>query len=98
MGFVSEFIGFMDKHKVVGLAVAFIMGAAANKLVSALVQDIIMPVVGAMTPGGDWRSAVFYVGPVRLLVGDFAGALVDFVIISLVVFLIVKYAAKSTQA
>ena len=94
MGFLEEFIGFLNKHKVLGLAVAFIMGAAASKLVTALVQDIVMPVIGVLTPSGDWRGAVFQLGPVKFLIGDFAGALIDFVIIALVVFMIVKYAAK----
>lgn len=94
MGFIDEFISFLNKHKVIGLAVAFIIGAAASKLVTALVQDIIMPVIGVLTPTGDWRSAVLEIGPVKFLIGDFAGALIDFVIIALVVFMIVKYVAK----
>jgi large conductance mechanosensitive channel len=91
MGIVSEFSEFLKKYQVVGLAVAFIIGAASTKLVTALVTDIIMPVVGALVPNGDWRSSVLELGPVKLLVGDFAGALVDFMIIALVVFAIVKF-------
>lgn len=94
MGFVDEFVAFLNKNKVVGLAVAFIIGAAASKLVTALVNDIIMPIIGALTPAGDWRAAVLEIGPVKFLVGDFAGALIDFVIIAFVVFMIVKYAVK----
>jgi len=94
MGFVDEFIAFLNKHKVIGLAIAFIIGAAAAKLVSALVADIIMPIIAALIPGGDWRSAVLQIGPVKLLIGDFAGALIDFLIIAFVVFLVVKYAVK----
>ena len=91
---MDEFVAFLNKHKVIGLAVAFIIGAAAAKLVSALVADIIMPVVGAFTPSGDWRLATLQVGPVRFLVGDFAGATIDFVIIAFVIFMIVKFAVK----
>ena len=94
MGFVDEFMAFLNKHKVIGLAVAFIIGAAAAKLVSALVADIIMPIIGALTPSGDWRAATAQIGPVKFLVGDFAGALIDFVIIALVIFMIVKFAIK----
>lgn len=43
---------FLKKHQVIGLAVAFIMGAAAAKLVSATVNDLIMPIIGALVPGG----------------------------------------------
>jgi len=94
MGFVDEFVSFLNKNKVVGLAVAFIIGAAAAKLVSALVNDIIMPIIAVVIPGGDWRLATLDIGPVKLLVGDFAGALIDFVIIAFVIFIVVKYMVK----
>ncbi len=94
MGFLDEFVTFLNKHKVIGLAVAFIIGAAATKLVSAVVQDLIMPIIAVLVPGGEWRTAILQAGPVRFMVGDFAGALIDFIIVALVVFLLVKYIAK----
>ncbi|HQT45367.1 MAG TPA: MscL family protein [Candidatus Micrarchaeota archaeon] len=94
MGFIDEFMAFLNKHKVIGLAVAFIIGAAASKLVTALVNDIIMPIIAVLTPAGDWRAAIFQLGPVKFLIGDFAGSLIDFAIVALVIFLLVKYAVK----
>ena len=94
MGFIDEFVGFLNKHKVIGLAVAFIIGGAATKLVTAIVQDIVMPIIGVLIPGGDWRLATLQLGPVKLMVGDFAGALIDFVIVAAVGFMLVKYVAK----
>ena len=94
MEFAGEFMAFLKKHQVIGLAVAFIMGGAAAKLVTALVADIIMPVIGVLIPGGDWRQITMSIGPAKFLVGDFAGALVDFVIIAFVIFTLVKYAVK----
>jgi large conductance mechanosensitive channel len=94
MGFVSEFMAFFNKHKIAGLAVAFIIGTAATKLVTALVADIVMPIISVLIPGGDWRLATLDIGPIKLLVGDFAGALIDFVIIAFVVFMMMKYVAK----
>lgn len=94
MGFVDEFMVFLNKHKVIGLAVAFIIGAAAAKLVSAMVNDIIMPIIAVLVPGGDWRLATLDVGPVKFLIGDFAGAVIDFAIIAFVIFAIVKYMVK----
>jgi large conductance mechanosensitive channel len=90
-GLVQEFMDFLMKYQVIGLAVAFIIGAAATKMVTACVADIIMPVIAVLIPGGDWRTSVLQLGTVKLLVGDFVGAIIDFVIIALVVFLIVKY-------
>ncbi len=87
---MQEFKEFLKKYQVLGLAVAFIIGAASTKLVTALVNDIIMPVISVAIPGGDWRASVLQLGPVKLLVGDFVGALIDFLIIAFVVFMIVK--------
>jgi large conductance mechanosensitive channel len=53
-----------------------------------------MPIIAVLIPGGDWRTQVLQLGPVKLLVGDFVGAIIDFVIIALVVFLIVKFMMK----
>lgn len=94
MSFVNEFLEFLKKYQVVGLAVAFIIGAASTKLVSALVNDIVMPLVAILVPGGDWRKAVLDIGPIKFLIGDFAGALIDFVIVAVVVFFLVKFVMK----
>lgn len=94
VNFISEFRLFIEKYGVLGLAVAFIIGTAATKLVTALVTDIIMPIVGALVGAGDWRTAVLQVGPMKFLVGDFVGNLIDFLIIAFVVFLIVKFVMK----
>lgn len=94
---MQEFMDFLKKHQVVGLAVAFIMGGAASKLVTALVSDIIMPFIAVLVPGGDWRKMEFLLGPVKLLLGDFAGAVIDFVIIAIVIFMIVKVAIKEEK-
>jgi len=93
-GMVKEFMDFLMKYQVIGLAVAFIIGAAATKMVTAFVNDIIMPVIAAIIPGGDWRNQFLQIGSVKILIGDFIGALIDFVIIALVVFLIVKFMMK----
>ncbi|MFH0922496.1 MAG: MscL family protein [Candidatus Micrarchaeota archaeon] len=94
VGVLAEFSEFLKKYQVLGLAVAFIIGAASTKLVTALVNDIVMPMVGVLVPGGDWRASIFQVGPVKFLIGDFVGALIDFIIIALVVFLMVKFIMK----
>lgn len=94
VGMAGEFSDFLKKYQVLGLAVAFIIGAASTKLVTATVNDLVMPIVGAMMPGGDWRAATLQAGSVKFLVGDFAGALIDFLIIALVVFMMVKFIMK----
>lgn len=91
---VAEFMDFLKKYQVLGLAVAFIIGAASTKLVTAVVNDLVMPLVGALIPGGEWRTATLDVGPIKFLIGDFVGALIDFIIIAFVVFMIVKMIMK----
>jgi len=96
-GLIAEFMDFIGKAGVIGLAVGFIMGTYIGKVVSALVQDIIMPIPGALIPGGDWRKAVLSL-PIgqgmNFAVGDFVGVIVDFLIVAVVVFFIAKYAGK----
>jgi large conductance mechanosensitive channel len=93
-GFNKEFMDFLQKYQVIGLAVAFVIGAAATKLVNSTVADIIMPVIAVLIPGGNWREAVFQLGPIKFLLGDFAGAIIDFIIIAMVIFILVKYIMK----
>lgn len=93
-GFQDEFVDFLKKYQVIGLAVAVVIGTAATKLVTATVSDLIMPLIAVLVPNGDWRSAVFQVGPIKFLLGDFVGAIIDFVIIALVIFIVVKYIMK----
>ena len=87
---LGEFKSFLKQHNVVGLAVAVVIGGAVGKLVTALVADLIMPIIGALTPQGNWREAVIQVGNIKFAVGDFIGAFIDFVIIAAVIFMIVK--------
>ena len=82
---LRDFKAFLLKNNVLALAIAVVIGAAVGKVVTALVQDIIMPIVGAAIPGGQWRMATVDVGPVRFLVGDLLGNVVDFIIIAFVV-------------
>lgn len=94
MGFNQEFMIFLQKYQVIGLAVAFVIGTAATKLVNSTVSDIIMPITAVLIPNGDWRNAVLPVGPIRFLSGDFVGAVIDFMIIAIFIFLTVKYIMK----
>jgi len=99
-GLIAEFMDFIGKAGVIGLAVGFIMGTYIGNVVTALVQDIIMPVPGALIPGGDWRKAVVNL-PIaqgmNFAVGDFVGVIINFLIVAVVVFFIAKYAGKAME-
>jgi large conductance mechanosensitive channel len=93
-----EFKQFLVKENVLALAIAVVIGAAMGKLVTALVNDFIMPIVSVVTPAGDWRSYTLNVGPVSFLVGDFVGALIDFIIVAFVVWRISKALIRPAPA
>lgn len=90
----NEFKAFLLKQNVMALAIAVVIGAAFGKLVTAFVDDFIMPIVGAFTPDGTWREATVTVGKVEFLVGDFASAALNFVIIGFVVWRMAKMFIK----
>lgn len=90
MTVISEFKDFLNEYKVVGLAVAFIMGVAVTALVKSLVDNIIMPIVTFFIPGGAWKTATVAIGPIVLGWGPFLADLINFIIIAAVVFFIVK--------
>lgn len=86
MGMLTEFKAFLLKTNALALAVAVVIGIAFGKVVSALVDGLVMPIVGMVTPGGEWRA--MKAGP--FLVGSVLGAIVDFVITAFVIFVVTK--------
>jgi large conductance mechanosensitive channel len=89
MSMLREFREFAVKGNIVDLAVAVIIGGAFGKIVSSLVEDIVMPAVGALG-GVDFKSLAIQVGEAKILYGKFIQACVDFVIIAAAIFLAVK--------
>jgi large conductance mechanosensitive channel len=88
---LDEFKQFLNQYKVMGLAVAFIMGIYLGSLVKSLVDNLIMPIVEFITPPGvDWQQLTL--GPFGI--GAFIGELITFLIIALVIFLLVKLTAR----
>ena len=87
----KEFREFLLKQNAFALAVGVIIGAAIGKVVSGIVEDLLMPIVGLVLPGGEWRNAqITLSGQNAIKYGDLAGRLVDFFFIALVVFLLTK--------
>src|SRR3954465_4109069 len=87
----GEFKEFLLKQNALALAVGVIIGAAMGRGVAGVVEDLIMPVVGLALPGGDWRNAQGALsGNNAIKYGDLVGRFLDFFIVALVVFAIVK--------
>lgn len=94
----KEFIDFLKKQKVVSLAVAFVIGGAAKDLVTSTVNNLIMPIIGIITPSGSWREINFEIIGSKFAIGQFLGSLVDFVIIAFLAFFVTKKLLKSTKS
>ena len=94
-GLWAEFKDFLSSYKVLGLAVAFILGLYLGNLVQALVKDFIMPLIGLVIPGMDNLATMSVaVGSQQFGVGDFLVHLITFIIVALVIFIVVKMAKK----
>ncbi len=90
-GMWNEFMDFLSKYKVMGLAVAFIMGVYLGKLVESLVKDLIMPIIGLAMPGlEDLASFQSKIGQQVFGIGAFLVALITFIIVAFVIFILVK--------
>jgi len=105
-GLWKEFLDFLSKYKVMGLAVAFIMGVYLGALIQALVKDLILPIIGLAIPGlGNLATFKIPIPYVQLDIsgnppadytgqifgaGDFLVALITFIIVAFVIFLLVK--------
>ncbi|HZE09130.1 MAG TPA: MscL family protein [Gemmatimonadaceae bacterium] len=92
----TEFKDFLLKQNVVALAIAVVVGTALNALVKSIVDDFIMPVIVAIGPGGEWQKATWTVGSIKFGVGDFASAVINFIIIGFVAWRISKIFIKPT--
>jgi large conductance mechanosensitive channel len=90
-GLIAEFKAFLSQYKVLALAVAFVFAIYLGGLVKALVTDLVLPIVSyALPPGTNINT--YTVGPFG--VGDFANALITFLVVAFVIFLMVKLAKR----
>ena len=83
---LEEFKRFIKTYKVMGLAVAFIMGIYVGNLIAALVSDLIMPILTFIPGLSDWETLA--IGDFRI--GHFLNALITFIIVAFVIFILVK--------
>ena len=94
-GLWNEFKSFIESYKVMGLAVAFILGLYLGQLVQSLVTDLIMPIIGLALPGIDNLSTLAVsVGNQEFGIGGFLVALITFIIVAFVIFILVKVTKK----
>ena len=94
---IKEFKEFIQRGNVIDLAVGVIIGAAFGKIVSSLVDDILMPVLGIILGKIDFTNLTVTVGSAVIKYGSFIQNLIDFIIVAFCIFLIVKFVNKLTK-
>ncbi|MBR6195798.1 MAG: large conductance mechanosensitive channel protein MscL [Prevotella sp.] len=90
MGFIKEFKEFAMKGNVMDMAVGVIIGGAFGKIVSSLVDDVLMPIIGTLTGGVNFTDLAITVGEANIKYGTFIQNVIDFLIIALCIFLMIK--------
>lgn len=96
--FVKEFQAFAVKGNVMELAVAVVIGAAFGKIVTSLVNNIVMPIIGLLLGGVNFSGLSYKVENAVIAYGDFIQSIIDFIIVALAIFLIVKALNKTQGA
>ena len=95
---MQEFKDFIMKGNVMDLAVGVIIGGAFGAIVNSLVADVIGPVIGLICGGVDFSTLSFGIGDAQIMIGNFIQAIINFLIISFVIFWIVKAFNKAREA
>lgn len=88
--FIKEFKEFISRGSVIDLAVAVVIGGAFTKIVNSLVDDIIMPIIGVIIGGINFGNLMVTVGTAEIKYGMFIQAIVNFLLIALVIFSVIK--------
>lgn len=92
---VRDFTSFLTKTNAMALAIGVIIGAATSKLVSAVADDVLMPVIGVILPSGGWREAKWVLsGENAIRYGHLLGTIIDFAIIAWIVFMVARWLVK----
>jgi large conductance mechanosensitive channel len=94
----KEFRDFINRGNVVDLAVGVVIGGAFGKIISSLVDDILMPAVGVLMGGFDFSDLAVTIGSANLKYGNFVQNVIDFLIIAACIFIFVKIINKLQTA
>ena len=91
---IKEFKEFIARGNVMDLAVGVIIGAAFGKIVTSLVNDILMPLIGLVLGGIDFTGLSITVGDAKIMYGNFIQSTIDFLIVAFCIFLVIKAVNK----
>lgn len=98
---IEQFMGFLKTFGIIGLAIAFVIGAASSKLITAFVNDLINPLVGLALPSGNLKELSYNVtnsitgATSTFAYGDLIANIIDFAIIAMLVFVMYKILSRN---
>ena len=94
---INEFKTFIERGNVVDLAVGVVMGSAFSKIVTSVVDDLLMPIMGIVIGGHDFSNLSIKVGESTIRYGSLINNIINFFIIAFCIFLLVKFINKLTS-
>lgn len=94
---IKEFKKFIARGNVIDLAVGVIMGSAFGKIVTSIVSDVLMPLIGVIIGGIDFSGLSFKIGEAEIKYGNFIQNVIDFLIVAFCIFIMVKIVNKITH-
>ena len=97
-GFIAEFKEFAKKGSIIDVAIGMVIGAAFSAIITSLVEDIIMPLLGIVIGKVDFTALSITIGSVQVMYGEFIQSCVSFLLIALSIFICIKAANKARTA
>lgn len=88
--FWRNFRQFLNQYSVIGLAIGVVMGTAVNALIQSFVQGIVTPLIGLVVPNEKFQKLIVHVRGVDFKFGDVISALIQFIIVALLIYFVVK--------
>lgn len=90
----EDFLRFIKSYGVIGVAIGIVMGQAVAKVITVIVEGLVMPILEVLLPGNKWQEAVLHLWRINIKIGLIIAGLIDFFIIAAVVFFLVEYILK----
>ncbi|MFA6349735.1 MAG: MscL family protein [Candidatus Omnitrophota bacterium] len=92
--FKHEFIKFIRSYSVLGVAIGIVMGQAVAKIITSIVEGLVMPFLELILPGQRWQESAIIIGKAHFKIGPVIASLLDFFSVALVIFFLMRYIFK----
>lgn len=94
---IGEFKEFINRGNVIEMSIGVLMGTSFSKIVTSIVNDVLMPTIGIFMGGLDFTNIVFKIKDAEIKVGSFIQSIVDFLIVAICIFVFIKILSKITK-